>query len=204
MFFRHVPNNKSTGCTILPVTIFFEFIRKYIILLTLNLKLTKPDTEGRRKKPPCFAYNVYPSATHLMVKHFSLIYTCLFSSSGAPTPSSLSLRLLLLLVPGWSWILGKQIQDSKTVLITRGGRGNSLIPCVPESSKMGVLNIISLSTLAAHWLLVYTFLAFRRRPIQLSDTIVRSSEQDVLYIFKMCLHLLNLTLHSLQYLISCH
>ena len=44
MFFRHVLNNKSTRCTILLVTIFFEFIRKYIILLTLNLKLTKPHT----------------------------------------------------------------------------------------------------------------------------------------------------------------
>ena len=115
MFFRHVLNNKSTRCTILQVTIFLEFIRKYIILLTLNLKLTKPHTEVRRKKPPPFTYNVYPAATQLMVKHFSLIYTCLFSSSGAPSPSSLSLRLLLLLVPRWSWILGKQIQDSKTV-----------------------------------------------------------------------------------------
>ena len=123
MFFRHVLNNKSTRCTILQVTIFLEFIRKYIILLTLNLKLTKPHTEGRRKKPPPFTFNVYPAATQLMVKDFSLIYTCLVSSSGAPSPSSLSLRLLLLLVPGWSWILGKQIQDSKTALITRGGRG---------------------------------------------------------------------------------
>ena len=123
MFFRHVLNNKSTRCTILQVTIFLEFIRKYIILLTLNLKLTKPHTEGRRKKPPPFTFNVYPAATQLMVKHFSLICTCLVSSSGAPSPSSLSLRLLLLLVPGWSWILGKQIQDSKTALITRGGRG---------------------------------------------------------------------------------
>ena len=115
MFFRHVLNNKSTRCTILQVTIFLEFIRKYIILLTLNLKLTKPHTEVRRKKPPSFTYNVYPAVTQLMVKHFSLIYTCLVSSSGVPSPSSLSLRLLLLLVPGWSWILGKQIQDSKTV-----------------------------------------------------------------------------------------
>ena len=123
MFFRHVLNNKSTRCTILQVTIFLEFIRKYIILRTLNLKLTKPHTEGRRKKPPPFTFNVYPAATQLMVKHFSLIYTCLVSSSGAPSPSSLSLRLLLLLVPGWSWILGKQIQDSKAALITRGGRG---------------------------------------------------------------------------------
>jgi len=170
MLFRHVPNNKSTQYTILLITIIVEFVRKYIILLTLNLKLTKPHTEVRRKKPPCFAYNVYPSATHLMVKHFSLIYTCLFSSSGAPSPSSLSLRLLLLLVPRWSWILGKPIQDSKTVLITRGGRGNSLIPCVPESSKMSVLNMSS-STVAAHCLHLYIFLAFRRPSIQLSDTI---------------------------------
>ena len=100
MFFRHVLNNKSTRCIILPVAIFLDFIRKYIILLTLNVKLTKPHTEVGRKKPPSFTYNVYPSATHLMVKHFSLIYTCLFSSRGAPSPSSLSLRLLLLLVPG--------------------------------------------------------------------------------------------------------
>ena len=113
---------------------------------------------------------IRPSATQLMVKHFSLIYTCLFSSSGAPSPSSLSLRLLLLLVPRWSWILGKQIQDSKTVLITRGDRGNSLIPCVPESSIMGVLNMSS-STVAAHCLHVYIFPAFRRPSIQLSDTI---------------------------------
>ena len=62
MFFRHVLNNKSTRCIILPLAIFLEFIRKYIILLTLNVKLTKPHTEVRRKKPPCFAYNVYPSA----------------------------------------------------------------------------------------------------------------------------------------------
>ena len=123
MFFRHVPNNKSTQCTILLITIIVEFIRKYIILLTLNLKLTKPHTEVRRKKPLCFAHNVYPSATHLNVKQFSLIYTCLFSSSGATSLSSLSLRLLLLLVPRWSWILGKQIQDSMTALIIRGGRG---------------------------------------------------------------------------------
>ena len=100
---------------------------------------------------------IRPSATQLMVKHFSLIYTCLFSSSGAPSPSSLSLRLLLLLVPRWSWILGKQIQDSKTVLITRGDRGNSLIPCVPESSIMGVLNMSS-STVAAHCLHNFGFI----------------------------------------------
>lgn len=48
---------------------------------------------------------------------------------------------------------------------------NSPVPCVPESSKIGVLNMSS-STVAAHCLHVYIFLAFRRPPIQSSDTIL--------------------------------
>lgn len=101
MFFRHVLNNKSTRCTILQVTIFLEFIRKYIILLTLNLRLTHRSTEKEtstfymQRLPSRHAINGETFFAHLYLSGFfqwSTVTVFTVSSTATSTCSRLKLN----------------------------------------------------------------------------------------------------------------